>query len=974
MLFVVALVVFSVVRSDKALAQPAAVGGANNQIGTQQPATVSTTDRWIDKDPEVTAIGKAAARSREVLNWALSIKDAGFIKVRDTTTGKDVVPIESMWRVVFGFVTVFYFGILVVMAFGLMFHTDWAERSRRALPALIVSIVLSALSFTIGLGIIRLTDRVEQQFYQIHHSGDSSLSAGQKHLRAEELLTVSFNYQDFIGYRRSDPIYNEAVKNHLTIVKLTTWTNYVIAFLIVLRIVILWGLMIFSPFFFPFFVFALTKRVAIVWGREYFRWLLYGPLFALFLTAVPYIWQKTNLDVSQVYPNKVAQESGVPIDVNTDILRGGQSTPTLGNVYESGTNILLSPPKNKNIGLQLTNEIKSGNNLTETDTYSRYLVALIMIWAAILLPFLLLRIIMGLSIEAGSNLTEIFKKSSAGQYLQQRYGQPPQPTGPKPGGPTSVSVRDIPMSKLPATVAQGQAGAAKQATVRSEIAGRFSIPALLSIAGMKQTVPEVMKLMKTDEKTLVNLTEIEQTPQKMQAGNEILDKIANPQTAANKTEVERFRAIKQGISSRAVIGDREAKTIGNAINRNIAGYISSNINHQIAQSALQAFSKNVKNLERTDEPHVATFQRAFKTNTTNIKDMLTKKSTAGDQNSKLALKAYDKLGAISQLSEIPISQMTEGILKDGVKVATALKNPELASTPDEKREFKSLHDLMDEGKKNGYTDVEALEKNAESVIAGQKAQDLAEKSPELATQYSMAGLQSAVQNDQDFQHSKALWKKFYQQGSVPMSASVKDRASWIKQEAAQIQRILDNFLSSDTKRRQTALKDSEQILPFLLMGDYPAIDIAKYLLAKLQAAKEALTEPSGQKAKQEEELVEIPAKKQEKVELKEMAIEEEQPPVGDIVDKLKINRGISLGSEPNQTQNIPTIQQSKSSDTKPQENKDDLVEEPVQKPQENNKMAGGDDSTRLPGETPPPFDSTSLDDTRDKQGKQPLQK
>ena len=69
----------------------------------------------------------------------------------------------------------------------------------------------------------------------------------------------------------------------------------------------------------------------------------------------------------------------------------------------------------------------------------------------------------------------------------------------------------------------------------------------------------------------------------------------------------------------------------------------------------------------------------------------------------------------------------------------------------------------------------------------------------------------------------------------------KDRKQWLSEEIKEIEESLNNFLSNDASKKQTALQNIQKILPLALMGNYQASEIAKYLLAKLDSAKDVLT-------------------------------------------------------------------------------------------------------------------------------------
>jgi hypothetical protein len=132
--------------------------------------------------------------------------------------------------------------------------------------------------------------------------------------------------------------------------------------LLLVRKIILWFFIIVSPIFPLLLFFSPVRNTAKIWIGEFFRWLLYAPLFALFLRGLVVMWEdRIPLPFPQIAQNLPGNEV----------------------VYPTAINILLGGP-----GQQLSLE----NSVNLTDTFALYVVALLMLWVVILLPFLLLQI------------------------------------------------------------------------------------------------------------------------------------------------------------------------------------------------------------------------------------------------------------------------------------------------------------------------------------------------------------------------------------------------------------------------------------------------------------------------------------------------------------------------------------------------------------------------------------------------------
>lgn len=950
---------------------------ADTATSTGSSSVTNSTDagRWKE-DATVTAVGKAGARAREVLNWALSIKDAGF--------SSSSTALQTTWSRVRDIMGIFYFMIIVVIGFGLIAKQEWAERTRRSLPALIIAFAAAYFSYFVEVGTIRFTDeQIQNRLYTIH-KWDESDTLDEKHLRAQDLLTVSFSYQEFKGYRKIGDAYDESIANHLLLVKIATFTNYLIAFIILLRIVILWGLVIFSPFMFPFFVFPLTKKVATVWLRQFFYWLFLGPLFALFLTSVPYIWSKTNVSVKDVYTGQKAQTSGIPLEVNKSILNSENSTEkTTSNVYESGTNIILSPPGNTNADLQKDSVITSGNNLSETDTYSRWIVALLMIWGAIMLPFMLLRIAMGFSVEIGKSVSNVFGNSQAAQYiykLGKNMAPPPQPVSPGPGGIT----RERLVEKIP-TIAP-----TKQIFDRSERVSAFnektveklSVPAILNVAGMKQATPELYSLATaadgSDTRKISDLAKIEQQSGRSEVLTKTIESIGEPANIGDAQEQDKFNKVREAILMKSVSGDKSAQAMKNAISNNASQYLVSDIKSEIQAPTVQRLSVAISKFtnQAINQPEVAQFQNIYGvSDAKSFETILNNLAQNNDPRASRAISAFSKIKSATGLTD---SEKINNIQKIGLSIA----NPQLIADPTEKQEYTALRDILRQGASGGITSIKDLLGNADSLasassgniqLLGGKFHDLssallnlsasiennpkyqdkvqslkefaaeidaavsssdekqmsktasaisgiknpgAEKDPVSKQKYestagllnetaqdgiqgagtiesildeicadieidqngtatisTISALRSLSEKDEDFLRTKQTWMTHYQ--NAPTEAG-KERKQWLTEEINTLQNNLNNLLSNDPTKKEAALQGIKKILPLALMGNYKSSDIAKYMLAKLDAAKETFEKISNIQSSEQkpEEFVNVNNKSGQDQNKQTMATEE----------------------------------------------------------------------------------------------------
>jgi hypothetical protein len=243
----------------------------------------------------------------------------------------------------------------------------------------------------------------------------------------------------------------------LLLVRLTAITYYVMTGLLLVRKIILWFFIIVSPIFPLLLFFSPVRNTAKIWIGEFFRWLLYAPLFALFLRGLVIMWRDR-------------------IPLAFDFTQVGTT------VYPTAINILLAGPKQ---------QIALNNSVNLTDTFALYVVALLMLWVVILLPFLLLQIFLdylnSISFENNNMVKNIMNRSYG---ILGRGGFPPPGSPPPPGKNQPAGLaralpfmekRESTVIKTPAYVpAQVKANVAETSKVMNIV--NLSVPKMRDIA------------------------------------------------------------------------------------------------------------------------------------------------------------------------------------------------------------------------------------------------------------------------------------------------------------------------------------------------------------------------------------------------------------------------------------------------------------------------------------------------------------
>lgn len=331
---------------------PSPTGISPSPTPTGAPGSIGISDGGLPLDgswtldPEVTYIGKMAARSSDFLDWTLR-------EYRWSSQDRYSQPLSSFWVTVRNIVYALFLLSLIVSAFLLIITRGQSVTLWQFLRRFVFGLLLVTLSYSLIQFIYQIGDILQGFFLR---KPDGSF------ITSTDLLSMTFGYKDFLGYRRVGTAYDEAVYSSLLLVKFTAVTYYVMAGVLLLRKIILWFLLIISPVLFLFVLFAPLRNSGRIWIGEFFRWVLYGPLFAVLLSGLVALWTVSGSSASGIpLPFKFAQEESYPTAIN--ILLGGPGQ-----------------------------QVSFSNSLNTIDTFALYLVALLMIWIVILLPFILLHV------------------------------------------------------------------------------------------------------------------------------------------------------------------------------------------------------------------------------------------------------------------------------------------------------------------------------------------------------------------------------------------------------------------------------------------------------------------------------------------------------------------------------------------------------------------------------------------------------
>ncbi len=461
---------------------------------------------WVE-DPEITAQGKADERARQFLYWVIS------------TSAVDEAPVlRSVWSISS---TIALFGVvLIAVIFGIGYIISQKTNYNfniRIWPTLIklgFMLLYIAFSAAIVFFLIQISEVLMKFFYE--NLGGSDLfniyfAPGPNTIlgRTEE------SYKIFYGCRDLNIRVNEGIHAEMFMLKMTNVTYYVMGTMILLRKILLWFLLFVSPFLALLMPFVFVRNTGWIWIGVFFQWLFYGPLLTLFLGGMARIWK-----------------DGIPF--NFDFSR--VSRPE-GYVYPTGINIVYGGPAQRIEGA-FNRPIGADNNGNYVDTFSEYVITLIMLWAVTFFPWWLLRIFRDYCCEGILAMKNIL----LAMYDQMRGTPPAIP----PGRPTSTQ----PSFKV---------------DLKNPLKTEINIPSAVRLGNLgvikTSASVDIAKSLNLHLPKLADIARMETNTQSRTQVNQNISYLSNPTKAQTPVERQQFMNVRTELFNRAIKSDTVAHTI-----------------------------------------------------------------------------------------------------------------------------------------------------------------------------------------------------------------------------------------------------------------------------------------------------------------------------------------------------------------------------------------------------------------------------
>ena len=636
-------------------------------------------------------------------------------------------------------------------------------------------LLYAVFSYVIVLGIIQITELMSSFFIT--------------YLGGDKLFAIFFSadpsgdtgYRTLVGQRLADPLANESVKTSLFLIDATSYTYFVMGIMILIRQIVLWFLLVLAPFLALLMPFRFIRNIGWIWIGVFFQWAFYGPLFGLFLWALTKIWQV-----------------GIPFAFNFGRIEDPNGS---GVVYPLAINILYGGPQQVLSGLgQPLSHVSPINSSNYVDTFAEYVISLLMLWVVMILPWWLLRIFRDYCCEGLMAMKNI---------LMNMMGQGRLPGEPPPPGGLSSSLGQQ-------TGQQMQMN--KQVYEHHEMKQKEIISRHEDIKVVK--TEEISRRMDVQVNRLTDIARLETHKDTRERASSSLQYLKNPLSAENRTQQSEFTKIKTELTTRAATGDVAAKRLLDATTSSgmmvrdkiqllaheqasvapITQKISVEFNipeekvKQIATTFAQTISREEKILEE-----VSTTTKTEKQKTRQVIEAAPRAAAQRTQD-----QALTQLSRETNLEK----ENTRQILQEVVKKT---ENEEVAKKVAEKEK----------------TTVEEAKKVGNKVF-----KDAATEPEKPATKPKQEV------SIEEYEEMRRMWVEHYTKGEVPVSDKIKDRASWVKEEAVRLDNVLNKIASENEEVRAQGLTEVADIIPFFILGDMSIQDIAIYLKAKLTAAKE----------------------------------------------------------------------------------------------------------------------------------------
>jgi hypothetical protein len=887
---------------------------------------------WV-VDPEVTQVGRNAERARQFIYWV--------VKHRPVL---DAPILAETWVIVRNISFLLVVFVIVGLAVQLVLSRQIHGPTFSGISIGFDKITL----FSVGVRVFMILAFIIFSFVLVKfliQLSEVSSNFFIERLGGQDLFNIVFsssntdgNY-DFVGYRNADPLEQDMVSTSLLVVRFTSFTYNFMGVLLILRQIILLFLLVLSPFLALLLPFIFIRNTGWIWIGEFFRWLLYGPLFALFIAALARIWK-----------------AGIPYQFDFTRAENGEM------VYQTGINILYGGP---------AQVLSPTNTANYVDTYAEYIIALVMLWTAILLPWLLLKIFR-------DYCCDILEKNQGVlmQILDKIRSVAPRPPSPAPvkPAPTGTFGQRI-------AVSESRPFSTREILTRERIVEKINNSEIKNIETRDITRAYDLRMSSLREVARYDTQRSQQTALK-----ETLANIQNPYRVSNPAVRKQFENLRNEFTERASRGDQLARQVIEAATpraSQIKQTISSATSHQQLKQAVEkpgqpvsvspvripstrivsprtvqsiaektgieehkveavlkeVVSRNVfeKRSEEEIRQLIDEIAQRLDIAARLINEIITAMAIEHNLEPNADIYSSAFIQKIAQQTHIPETNIQKLAQEPGIKEVISQREREMAEEERIKQISKriditkdQINTIIKESEKeqgaqepqivSSFTIREVSEKTqipqeevekileiipaianlpreqqvgsiAEKTgIAPNKVKRVLDETPPDQMPKETPPTPAPTVSIEEYEEIRTMWMNHYRHTEVPKSETITSREKWIQEDIKNLTNSLNLLISTSEKDRQKGTQQVSDLLPFLLLGGFTDIETLTYIKAKLEAAKlimqetKKISEAKEQGKKEAEDIEIIPAvepKEELKADQLEQALEMPIPEDGE---------------------------------------------------------------------------------------------
>jgi hypothetical protein len=220
-----------------------------------------------------------------IMKAALALSVTAMTDLRGADGSTDGDAIFTAWKIIRNFVNMAFILMLIVIAFGTIFDTEYGAKN--TLGKLIVAALLVNFSLVIGKVVIDISNVIAASFINSFGGAKEFVDMVMHSLQPQKAFTSESGILDHFTNLYQRMFASQAVLNSVVFGVLFTFAAIfamlIGLIIIVIRIPILWAILIFSPVAWAAFVFPKTRSLWQKWWGALVDWSFVLPIYIFFM-------------------------------------------------------------------------------------------------------------------------------------------------------------------------------------------------------------------------------------------------------------------------------------------------------------------------------------------------------------------------------------------------------------------------------------------------------------------------------------------------------------------------------------------------------------------------------------------------------------------------------------------------------------------------------------------------------------------